>query len=145
MVESATIAVQMNRNDRIAVDPKEFITAYECALAAQDWSRVEPLVHPDACVTFSNGTVHQGKPAVEAAFTRNFSVIKSERYAISNIRWITKTDSLAVYLFDFAWTGIIHGERASGAGRGTAVLCRDGDGDDDGWKLLVEHLGPKAE
>ena len=117
---------------------EEFPAAYEAALAKQDWSRVEPLVCAGACVTFSDGTVHEGIAAVRAAFTRNFSLIRSERFEVSNVRWAAKSDGLAVYLFDFSWTGIIGDDRMSGAGRGTAVLRRS---EDRGWQLLVEHLG----
>lgn len=119
--------------------PEEFITAYASALASQDWNVVEPLVHPDACVTFSNGTVHEGRPAVRAAFTRNFSLIKNEQYSISNVRWVRKSDDFAAYLFDFTWKGVIGGEPAGGAGRGTCAIVRE----QDGWKLLIEHLGPR--
>ncbi|TVQ58528.1 MAG: nuclear transport factor 2 family protein [Phycisphaerales bacterium] len=120
--------------------PEEFITAYEAALASQDWAVVEPLVHPDACVTFSNGSVHEGRPAVQAAFTRNFSLIKSEQYSISNVRWVRRSDDFAVYLFDFSWQGVIDGEPASGAGRGTCTIVRE----HDHWQLLIEHLGPRS-
>ena len=120
--------------------PDDFISRYQAALASQDWSNIEPLVAEDACVTFSNGTVHEGRTAVKAAFTRNFSLIKNERYEIQNPRWIRRGDSMAVLLFDFAWRGIINGQGTAGAGRGTHVLVRDRSE----WKLLVEHLGPKA-
>lgn len=120
--------------------PQDFIAAYEAALASQDWNVVEPLVHPDACVTFSSGSVHQGKAAVRAAFSRNFSLIKSEQYAISNVRWVRTTDAFAVYLFDFDWKGVIDGKAAGGAGRGTSVIVRE----DDRWQLLIEHLGPRT-
>lgn len=58
---------------------EEHLHAYEAALATQDWEEVDPLLHDDVCVTFSNGTFHQGKEAVEAAFTRNFELIDDER------------------------------------------------------------------
>jgi ketosteroid isomerase-like protein len=98
------------------------------------------LIHSDACVTFSNGTVHKGRQEVRAAFERNFSSIRDEIYTISNVHWVMKSDRAAVYLFDFNWSGTINGKPASGAGRGTSVLIMD----DGKWKLLVEHLGPKA-
>ena len=44
--------------------PEDFITAYQNALAAQQWSEVEPLLHPSACVTFSTGAVHCGIAAI---------------------------------------------------------------------------------
>ena len=122
------------------MDLEEFIRAYEQALATQDWINVEPLVHNDACVTFSNGTVHKGKLEVKKAFEKNFSLIKDEEYSITNVHWVTKSSDMAVYLFDFTWSGIINDRQASGSGRGTSVLIRESDK----WKLLVEHLGPKA-
>jgi len=120
--------------------PEDFIHAYETALASQDWAQVDPLVHTDACVTFSNGTVHKGKSAVQAAFEKNFSLIKDEKYSISNVHWVLKNNETAVYLFEFQWSGVIGGKPAQGAGRGTSVLINT----DGKWQLLIEHLGPKS-
>jgi len=120
--------------------PEEFIQAYENALASQDWSQVEPLIHEEACVTFSNGTVHKSRTEVQAAFEKNFSSIKNENYSITNVHWVMKGIETAVYLFDFHWSGIINGKPAQGAGRGTSVLVRQAGQ----WKLLIEHLGPKS-
>jgi len=117
---------------------EEFINLYEQALATQQWISVDPLVHEDASVTFSTGDVHKGKDAVRAAFERNFSAIEGEEYRISNVHWVMRDAQVAVYLFDFRWTGRINGRAASGAGRGTSVLVRNGAN----WQLLVEHLGP---
>lgn len=122
------------------MNPEEFIRAYEQALASQDWRNVDPLVHDNACVTFSNGTVHKGKPEVKSAFEKNFSLIKDEKYSISNVHWVNKGSETAIYLFDFNWSGIINDKPASGAGRGTSVLIKE----NEKWQLLVEHLGPKA-
>ena len=120
--------------------PDEFVAQYETALATQNWSAVEPLMHKDACVTFSSGTVHRGLAAVQKAFESNFAAISCEKYKVSNIHWIRQDETHAVYLFDFAWTGILAGETASGGGRGTTVLVLEGKQ----WKLLTEHLGPRA-
>ena len=120
---------------------EDFIRLYELALASQQWSLVDPLVHQDVCVTFSNGAVHRGKAAVRSAFETNFASIEDESYRMSNIHWILRSRDVAVYLFDFHWTGRIDGREARGGGRGTSVLVRDGDD----WKLLAEHLGPRLE
>ena len=122
------------------MNPEEFVQAYEQALATQDWGYVEPLIHRDACVTFSNGTVHKGRLEVRNAFERNFSLIKDETYSITNVYWVMKGAETAIYLFDFNWTGLINGKQVSGSGRGTSVLIKEGNQ----WKLLVEHLGPRA-
>ena len=122
------------------MEPEDFIHAYEQALASQDWEQVEPLIHPDACVTFSNGTVHKGKALVQKAFESNFSLIRDEKYSMTNVHWVLKNAETAVYMFDFNWSGIINDKPASGGGRGTSVLIKVGDK----WQLLVEHLGPKG-
>lgn len=122
------------------MEPEGFIRAYERALATQDWGQVEPMINTNACVTFSNGTVHKGKAAVKKAFESNFSFIKDETYSMANVHWVLKSAETAVYLFEFQWSGIINGKPANGSGRGTSVLIKEGDR----WLLLVEHLGPKA-
>lgn len=123
------------------MNPEDFIKQYEAALASQDWQQVAPLVHPEACVTFSSGTVHLGKTAVRQAFERNFSLIQDETYQMENVHWVKKGAETAVYLFTFRWSGLINGKHASGAGTGSAVLTKG----ENGWQLLVEHLGPKSE
>jgi ketosteroid isomerase-like protein len=115
---------------------EEFIGLYEQALATQRWIAVEPLIHEDACVTFSTGAVHKGKEAVRSAFERNFSTIDGEEYRISNVHWIMITSDVAVNLFEFQWAGRIDGRDAAGAGKGTSVLVRNGPD----WQLLAEHL-----
>ena len=116
-----------------------FVDAYQAALATQRWELVDPLMHADACVTFSSGEVHRGKDAVRAAFERNFAAIKDETYLISGVHWILRTSDVAVYAFTFDWTGTIEGRAAAGGGRGTSVLVRDGGA----WKLIAEHLGAR--
>ena len=123
------------------MNPETFINQHEAALAAQDWQQVDPLVHPDACVTFSSGAVHVGKTAVQQAFERNFSLIQDETYQIENVHWVMRGAETAVYLFTFHWSGLINGKPASGAGTGSSVLIHT----DNGWQLLVEHLGPKSQ
>jgi ketosteroid isomerase-like protein len=120
--------------------PEQFVQRYEQALATQDWAVVDPLIDDDACVTFSNGAVHIGKAAIQRAFEENFAAIEDEAYRISNVHWVERNRASAVYLFDFDWNGRIDGRQAAGAGRGTCVL-RHGT---NGWRLLIEHLGPRA-
>ena len=118
--------------------PNEFIRHYEQALATQRWEAVEPLMHRDVCVTFSNGAVHCGMEAVKGAYSANFAAIQDEEYRISNVHWVASGEEFAVYLFEFDWSGRIDGREVSGGGRGTSVLVRQ-NGE---WKLLAEHLGP---
>lgn len=119
--------------------PEDFIKAYENALATQSWKNIEPLISESASVTFSNGSVHFGKSKVQTAFENNFKKIKNEKYLVDNVRWLSKEEKFAVYLFDFHWTGIVNGKSVSGDGIGTSVLVKE----HHNWKLLTEHLGKK--
>lgn len=123
------------------MNPEEFIKSYERALATQDWDIIEPLVSENVSVIFSNGTIHIGKENVQKAFEKNFSIIKNEKYAVENIKWLVKDKKYAVYLFEFNWTGIIDGKSGFGNGIGTSVLIKE----NAGWKLLTEHLGRKPD
>ena len=65
--------------------PEEFVEEYEAALATQDWRYVSPLIHQNACVTFSTGEAFIGKPEVQKAYERNFAMIESEKYNIADL------------------------------------------------------------
>lgn len=117
----------------------DFIKNYEIALATQDWNNVKPLIHEDATVIFSNGSIHEGKTNVKTAFEKNFSSIKGEKYTIKNVRWMHVSESIAVYLFDFYWEGFINDIFKTGAGQGSSVIIYE----NEKWVLLTEHLGPK--
>ncbi len=119
-----------------AMAPADFIEAYSAALASQDWQQVAPLIHPEAVVTFSTGTVQRGIAAIGDAYRRNFSMIKNEEYRISDVGWIETSTEVAIYTFAYHWRGLIDGHEAGGAGRGTAVLQRRGDS----WLLIAEQL-----
>ena len=122
------------------MQPDEFISEYSRALASQNWAKVEPLMHPNVCVTFSSGAVHRGLDAVRAAFEANFAAISNEHYRVSEVHWIHRDDTHAVLGFEFDWSGVIDGHQVARAGRGTSVLLAvEGE-----WKLLAEHLGPRG-
>lgn len=123
------------------MEPEDFIKAYESALATQNWKNIEPLISESASVTFSNGSVHLGIDKIRTAFENNFKKIKNEEYLVDNVRWLSKEEKFAVYLFDFYWTGIVNGKSVSGNGTGTSVLIKE----DCSWKLLTEHLGRKSD
>ena len=116
--------------------PDAFPAAYESALRSQRWERFAPLLHEEACVTFSTGAVHRGKAAVQRAFEANFAAIENEDYRISELVWRERVEDRASYTFRFAWTGRIAGQPASGAGTGSITLVLT----PTGWQLLAETL-----
>ena len=120
--------------------PQQALKEYEAALSSQQWSAVEPLMHENVCVTFTNGTF-KGINEVQAIFEKNFSLIKDEEYSISNTHWAMLSESQAVCLYEFNWQGIIGGQHCSGGGRGTSVFVLT----NHQWKIIAEHLGPPAE
>lgn len=120
----------------LAGSPEETLAAYTDAAARHDLDAMLSFVADDALFLFSNGTCHTGKAAVRAAVARNFESIQNETYGTSGLRWLARTEELAVCAYEFAWSGEIRGEPASGGGRGTTVLRRRGDG----WEIVLEHL-----
>lgn len=116
--------------------PDAFPAAYEAALRSQRWERVAPLLHDEACVTFSTGAVHRGKAEVQQAFEHNFAAIENDNFHISELVWRERTAERATYTFRFAWSGRVGGQPAAGAGVGTITLVRR----IDGWRLLEETL-----
>ena len=133
-------AVSCLAGDPADMTSENFVAAYGKAIASQDWDNVTPLMHANCSVTFSDGSLHQGKKEVEVAFRRNFSLIQDEKYAISNVNWIVKTDGFAVFTFVYEWSGTIAGKPARGIGRGTSSLIKK----NETWLLTSEHLGPKG-
>ena len=121
------------------MSPKDLLKLYEAALSSQNWHGVEPLLHKDICVTFSNGT-YKGINEVRAVFERNFASIKEEQYTISNTHWFHSNNTHAICLYDFNWQVIINREHCTGVRRGTSVMqCTQGK-----WQIITEHLGPFA-
>lgn len=119
--------------------PEEFIEQYQTALNSQKWINVDPLISEETVVTFSDGSVHNGKEKVREAFENNFKKIKNESYVMNYIIWIKKEATYAVYAFEYNWSGFMDMKLISGSGVGTAVIIKASNQ----WKLLMEHLGRK--
>lgn len=105
--------------------PEHFVKEYEKALSSHGWEAVDHLIHEDASVTFSDGGVYKGKAEVKKAFERNFALIMSEKYSISDVCWVGKFSETAVFHINFQWEGVVNGKHVSGSGRGTSVLVKD--------------------
>jgi ketosteroid isomerase-like protein len=118
------------------ITPAEVMAAYEAAADQHDLEATMSLVDDDAVYFFSNETTHIGRAAVRAAIARNFEAITMERFELDHLEAIVETEAVAVFLYEFRWSGIVDGEDRSGSGRGTTVLVSSGDS----WHILHEHL-----
>jgi ketosteroid isomerase-like protein len=116
--------------------PDQTLTAYTAAALHHDLEAMLAFVAEDAVYLFSNETCHIGKAAVREAIARNFAAIRNETYGLRKVRWLARTEDLAVAVYEYHWSGEIGGETASGGGRGTTVLRRRGER----WEIVHEHL-----
>lgn len=120
----------------MAHTPDELMREYEQAANRHDLQATLDLIDEDAVYLFSDGSAHIGKQAVERGIRRNFDAIQEEIYRIDNLTWLVRGEEIAACVYDFAWSGMINGQAASGVGRGTSLLkCSGG-----GWKVVHEHL-----
>jgi ketosteroid isomerase-like protein len=94
------------------------------------------LLTDDVVFFYSNGSVIIGKDAFAAAMTANWKMITEYEYSTVESNWIAESDSIALVIYSFAWSGSARGEKVSGSGRGTRVLSNDGSG----WRIAHEHL-----
>jgi ketosteroid isomerase-like protein len=123
--------------------PAEFIREYETSGRVHGIEHTLSLIADNAVYWFSDGTSHVGKGAIERAIRRNADTIKGETYRISDVVWVAESADFAACIYRFDWSGMVHGNPASGSGRGTSVLDRRGDS----WVVVHEHLskGPTAD
>jgi ketosteroid isomerase-like protein len=118
------------------MSPEGFMKEYEAANRTHDLERVRSLISHDALFWFSNGTSHPGIDRIADAINFNFTTIEDDDYRVGPIRWLVRTDTCAVCVYPFRWTGKIGGKAVEGSGRGTSVLeKRDGR-----WLMVHEHL-----
>jgi ketosteroid isomerase-like protein len=120
----------------MAQTPDEFMRLYEQATQSHNLEATLALIDEEAIYLFSDQSTHAGKQAIEQALRHNFVTIQDETYRISNLTWIARSAEVAVCIYDFAWSGLINGQPASGSGRGTSVLQRHGES----WRMIHEHL-----
>jgi ketosteroid isomerase-like protein len=116
--------------------PEDVMAAYETAASTHDLSATLRLIDRDALYWFSNSASHVGRAAVEQAIEHNFDTITDETYRIENLRWIARSDKVAVCVYGFSWSGLVGGQAVGGSGRGTNVLRNTSHG----WAIVHEHL-----
>ncbi|GHO83299.1 YybH family protein [Dictyobacter formicarum] len=115
--------------------PEDLLCEYEQRTNTHQFREVEPLLADDAIYWFSEGS-YQGKDEIKQAFEKTWDFIQNERYAIENVQWLAKDETVAVCIYQFRWQGMVEGRLKQGGGRGTSVFQKfSGD-----WKVTHEHL-----
>ena len=114
-----------------------FIQEYERATNTHDFNQVRPLIKWDAVYFFSDG-VFRGIDEIEAVFNRNWNTIQDETYRITDVEWLSYSDTMATCIYHYYWRGYYKGEEREGRGRGTNIMVKE-DGE---WKMIHEHLSP---
>jgi ketosteroid isomerase-like protein len=122
--------------------PDEFLREYESSGKVGGVENTMRLIDDAAVYWFSDATAHVGKQAIERVFRQNQELIREETYRIGEVVWVARSVDVAVCIFRFDWSGLVHGSPAAGSGRGTLVLSRRGES----WSVVHEHLskGPHA-
>jgi ketosteroid isomerase-like protein len=94
------------------------------------------LLADDVVFFYSNGSELVGKDAFAATMAANWKLIEEYRYETLDSTWIAQSDTAAVVVYGFAWSGVARGQSVSGGGRGTRVF-RKGPA---GWLIAHEHV-----
>lgn len=111
------------------------MSAFAAALVSRDIDVALSLLADDAVLFYSNGTVLQ-KADFASVMPAAWKVVENYRYATTNVTWLVDTDTTAVVIYGFQWSGVARDQQVSGSGRATRVFHNRGSG----WLLAHEHL-----
>src|SRR5260370_10078810 len=106
------------------MSPEEFMKEYKLSNRQHDLERVRSLISEDALFWFSNATSHPGIERIAEAIKYNFTTIEDDHYEVGPIRWIVRTDTCAVCIYAFRWTGKIGGQPPARSTRGTSEIAK---------------------
>ena len=117
------------------MSPRELAQEYERRLNLHSPEGAAELISDDAVFWFNDGS-YRGVEAIKAALAEVWRTIRNEYYELRDIDWLCQTDTCAVCLYTFHWSGLIEGKLTHGQGRGTSVFRRE----NGAWCIVHEHL-----
>lgn len=120
---------------------QEILKKYEIDINKCNFDLLAPLISTDCKFWFTSGT-NIGLEQTRKAFEKTWSMIKDEKYWLTDVQWIAESDQVAVCTYTYNWKGLIDGKEMQGNGRGTSCFRKESDG----WKIIHEHLSsfPKS-
>ena len=116
--------------------PQACTADFTAALLRRDMAAALALLADDVVFFYSNGAVLHGKDAFASSMAANWAVVEDYNYSTLDAVWIAQSDSVAVVVYGFAWSGMARGQHVGGAGRGTRVFRNS----PAGWLVAHEHL-----
>jgi uncharacterized protein (TIGR02246 family) len=119
-----------------AGSPQDCMTAFEKALVSRDIDAALSLMTDDVVFFYSNGSALAGKKAFADLMTASWKLVANYRYDANNLTWLARSDTAAVVVYAFAWSGVAGGNEVSASGRATRIFRREADG----WRVAHEHL-----
>ncbi len=120
----------------MATSPAQCLAAFVAALNAKDTDGALALLTDDVAFFYSNGAALWGKAAIREAIAENWRGIDRDNYTTHDPVWLAQSDSAAVVVYSFSWSGLSDGKEIGGRGRGTTALRREAGG----WRIAHEHL-----
>ena len=116
--------------------PQDCLAAFVAALNRKDLAAALALLTDDVVFFYSNGSALWGKTAIAEAIAANWKSIDRDNYTTHDPIWLAQSESAAVVVYSFSWSGQSGGKEIGGRGRGTSGLRREADG----WRIAHEHL-----
>lgn len=118
-----------------APSAKVCMSDFTAALLRRDIDAALGLLSDDAMLFFGNGSVLR-KPDFAAVMLAAWKAVQDYRYSTSHLSWTLETDTAAVAVYAFEWSGIARGQQVGSSGRATRVF----ENGEAGWRLNHEHL-----
>ena len=124
--------------------PQACMASFIEALIRRDMPGALDLLTDDVAFFYSNGTALWGKRQFEAVMIANWKLIDQYNYRTVDAVWLSRSDTAAVVIYTFAWSGVSGGNPVSGEGRGTRVFRKEVSKGvfrrTGGWRIAHEHL-----
>lgn len=121
--------------------PQACMTSFIEAMIRRNMPAALDLLTDDVALFYSNGSAVWGKRQFEAVMAANWKLVDDYSYKTVDSIWIAQSETVAVAIYTFAWSGVAGGNPVQGEGRGTRVFRKvQSESRSSGWLIAHEHL-----